>query len=274
MLPRLAFLLAIALAGLLAPLPALAELMLNPTRLVFGKNQRAAQIELINTGSASATYRISLVNRRMSETGEFSAAETPAPGELFADAMLSFAPRQVTLQPGTVQTVRVMVRRPAELARGEYRSHLHFEKLAAPAGAASVEARAVPEQQIGVVLSTLVGASIPVIVRHETTGAQLALTGLVLQDNPPTLAFQIERGGDASAYGDLRVTWSAAGQGELVLGKANGVAIYTPNPVRRASIALTVPPGVTLRNGVLNLALRERAEAGAALLAQASLALP
>jgi P pilus assembly chaperone PapD len=53
---------------LVLALPAHADLMLYPTRIVFEKNQRAAQIELINNGSKPATYRISLVNRRMTET--------------------------------------------------------------------------------------------------------------------------------------------------------------------------------------------------------------
>jgi P pilus assembly chaperone PapD len=99
-------------------LPAHADLMLYPTRIVFEKNQRAAQIELINNGSKAATYRISLVNRRMTEDGRFEAAEAAAPGERFADDMLRFSPRQVRLEPGTTQTVRVMLRKPAELADG------------------------------------------------------------------------------------------------------------------------------------------------------------
>ncbi len=88
------------LAGwlLLAP-PAMADLMLHPTRVVFEKNQRAAQVELINNGTERATYRISLMNRRMTETGELVPVTEPLPGEQFADAMLVFSPRQVTLAP-------------------------------------------------------------------------------------------------------------------------------------------------------------------------------
>ena len=85
------------LAWLLVALaaPAHAGLMLYPTRLVFDKNQRTAQIELINNGSKPATYRISLVNRRMTETGQFEPAATAAPDERFANDMLRFSPRLV-----------------------------------------------------------------------------------------------------------------------------------------------------------------------------------
>jgi P pilus assembly chaperone PapD len=146
--------------------------MLHPTRIVFDKNQRAAQIELINNGSKPATYRISLVNRRMTETASSKAAETrQQPGERFADEMLRYSPRQITLQPGTAQTVRVMLRKPAELAEGEYRSHLQFDKLPDVEGNASIENQGRRRQGIGVVLNALVGASVPVIVRHGATSA-------------------------------------------------------------------------------------------------------
>ena len=177
-----------------------ADLMLHPTRLVFDKNQRAAQIELINNGSQPATYRISLVNRRMTEGGRFEAADSATPDERFADAMLRFSPRQVTLQPGTAQTVRVMLRKPAELADGEYRSHLQFDKLPDAEGSASIENQGAAAKGIGVVLNALVGASVPVIVRHGATGASVSLTSLALQRDGAQhrcLALQFEREGNS-----------------------------------------------------------------------------
>jgi P pilus assembly chaperone PapD len=47
----------ILLGWLLVAPPAMADLMLHPTRLVFERNQRAAQVDLINNGTESATYR-------------------------------------------------------------------------------------------------------------------------------------------------------------------------------------------------------------------------
>ncbi|MDQ1813001.1 molecular chaperone [Massilia sp. CCM 9210] len=268
----------LAAAILMAALPvqALAGLMLNPTRVVFTKNQRAAQVELINSDSTPATYRISLVNRRMTENGEFTGADTAGPDDRFADTMLSFSPRQVTLLPGTAQVVRVMLRKPATLAAGEYRSHLHFEKLADSGGASSVETQAANTQQIGVVLNTLIGASIPVIVRHQTEGASVTLSALDVQRGAKgaQLSFQIGRSGDSSVYGDVSATFVPQGGSEHVLAKAAGVAIYPPNPMRKASLNLTMPPGVTLARGTVHLRFRERAEAGGAVLAEAALALP
>ena len=276
------------LACALLPLPVLAELMLHPTRVIFLKNQRAAQVELINNSSEVATYRITVVNRRMSEAGDFINVTEAGPGEQFADAMLTWSPRQITLQPGTAQVVRLMVRKPDGLADGEYRSHLHFEKIADAADvASSVEARPATEAKIGVVLKTLVGASIPIIVRHGTSAAAVTLTQLAMQPGEavkegnegqpgaaPVLAFALERSGNSSVYGDLSVTFASRSGTEHVLAKAGGVAVYTPNLLRRAALSLRSPPGVALAGGQLRLAYRERPEAGGKLLAEATLALP
>ncbi len=90
----------------------------------------------------------------------------------------------------------------------------------------------------------------------------------------PLLSFVIEREGNASVYGDLFATFTPHGGAEQLLAKASGVAVYTPNPTRRASLALQLPEGMALAGGQLRLAYRERPEAGGRLLAEASLALP
>lgn len=268
-----------SLCALLLMLPAsqaLAQLMIYPTRVVFEGNQRSAQLELINNGSESATYRISLVNRRMSETGEFSEITAPLPGEQFADSLLQYSPRQVTLEPGAGQAVRIMVRKPADLAAGEYRSHLLFAQQPDTSGRRSIESGPAADGEIGVQLTALVGASVPVIVRHGATDANVALTQLELQRSPsgaPLLALQMQRSGTQSVFGDLTVSFTPRSGAEQVIGRANGVAVYSPNSLRRARIALQPPSGLTLGNGTLHITYREQAEDGGELLAEAELAL-
>ncbi|MFC5511755.1 molecular chaperone [Massilia jejuensis] len=254
-----------------------AELMLHPTRIVFDNNTRAAQIELINTGSKPASYRMSLVNRRMTEAGQFEAAETAQDGERFADPMLRYSPRQITLQPGTAQTVRVMLRKPAELAAGEYRSHLQFDKLPEVEGRASIESKGADPTRIGVVLNALVGASVPVIVRHGAADASIALAGLALRKDEAgrdQLVLQFERAGGNSVYGDVSVTFTPGSGKPHTLARISGIAVYTPNRVRKATLALDVPAGLALAGGLLEVSYRDRPEAGGKLLAQASLHLP
>ncbi|HXO41142.1 MAG TPA: molecular chaperone, partial [Thermoanaerobaculia bacterium] len=58
-----------------------------------------------------------------------------------------------------------------------------------------------------------------------------------------------------------------------VVGLANGVAVYTPNPLRRAAIPLSALPGVVLRNGRLHLAYTKQ-EKGNGTIAEADLLVP
>jgi fimbrial chaperone protein len=270
----------LAAATMLMASPAVrADLMLFPTRIVFDKNQRAAQVELINQGKTPETYRISVVNRRMTEIGEITAADSPEPGDQFADAMLRYSPRQVTIAPGSSQTVRMLLRKPAELAPGEYRSHLQFDRIAEAAGSSSVETSGeAGANKVGVVITALVGASIPVIVRQGETQASVTLSQLALETGSaaaaPTLAFQIQRDGNRSVYGDLAVTFTPRGGAPVDVAKAGGVAVYVPNPMRRARLPLQLPSGIGLAAGTLKLSYRERADAGGKLLAESSLLVP
>jgi len=269
-----------ALFMLLAAAPASADLMLFPTRIVFDKNQRAAQLELINNGQESSTYRISLVNRRMSETGEFSAVDSPLPGEQFADALLRYSPRQVVLAPGRSQTIRILLRKPANLAPGEYRSHLLFDLVPETGATSSLDAQApkLGSGEVGVQLKALIGVSIPVIVRHGDTAANVTLAGLELHKpvagQAATLAFVLQRNGNRSVYGDLGATFTPQGGAAQEVGKAGGVAVYTPNPLRRVKLALQPPAGLVLARGTLRVTFRERPEAGGKLLAEAAIELP
>jgi 3,4-dihydroxy-2-butanone 4-phosphate synthase len=269
-----------ALALLLSSQLAFADLMLFPTRIVLEKNQRAAQVELINQGTTQATYRIQLVNRRMGENGEIIPVASAAPGENFAEPLIRFSPRQVTLEPGASQTVRIMLRKPADLAVGEYRSHLQFDRVADTAATSSVEALNQPgEKAIGVSITALVGASIPVIVRQGDTEASVTLSDLSVvppadAGADPMLALQLNRSGNRSVYGDLAVNFTPKGGAAIELAKAGGVAVYVPNPIRKAKLPLKLPAGTVLSGGSLQLSFRERPDAGGRLLATASLTLP
>lgn len=253
-----------------------ADLVVYPTRIVFDGNTRAAQLDLVNNGRESASYRIHLVNKRMTETGNFVDVTAPAPGEGFAEGMIRYSPRQVTLAPGASQTIRLSVRKPADLPEGEYRSHLHFERV--PDAGTSGGSTAATAGELGVQLRLLVGVTIPVIVRHGNTTASVRLTDLRFTPpaggGPAALSFVLNRTGNRSVYGDLGATFIPQGGAELQVGKASGVAVYTPNPLRRGTLELRPPAGIPLSRGTLRLTYRERPEEGGKLLAEAVLALP
>lgn len=265
--------------GLLSPTPALAELMLYPTRVVIEGAKRSAQVEIINRGQEAATYRIGIVNRRMSELGEIVPVDTALPGEQFADEMVRYTPRQLTLQPGASQTVRISVRKPADLAPGEYRSHLQFDRVANTVGLDDLEAATTePSNEVSIVLKTLIGASIPVIVRHGETSASVTLDSLRIEPGPdgraPELSFSFRREGNRSVYGDVVATYAAPGKEPVKIASATGIAVYVPNTERKARLPLKLPEGVALRGGEIQLRYNEQPAAGGALIAQAAVRVP
>ena len=268
-----------ALVGLFMPAQASAELMLYPTRIIIDDKLRSGQVQLVNRGSQPETYRIGLFNSKMSETGEIMVADSDVSDPVFAKDMLVYTPRQVTLQPGESQTVRVSVRRPPDLATGEYRSHLRFSRVADASGGTSVENAANPEPgKVAIVLQALIGASIPVIVRHGPTSAAVTLEALSLTpsrpDTQPVLSAVFHRSGNRSVYGDLTATYIAPGKRPVEVGKVSGIAIYVPNAMRRAKMALTPPNGVRLNGGSLVLRYTERPDMGGALLAETQMLVP
>jgi len=267
------------LAALLAPL-AKADLMLYPTRVEMEKNQRATQVELVNRGQATESYRVSVVNRRMTDTGQIVPADNAEPDERFATDMLRYSPRQVTLKAGESQTVRISLRKPAGLANGEYRSHLQFDRLPDVEGSSDLEQTAkAASGDFAVRLTALVGASIPVIVRHGDTSASVTLDTLSVEpasqaDSPPLLAFHMNRSGNRSVYGNLLATYTPVGGWPVDISQVNGVAVYVPNSVRKAKLPIRLPVGMALKGGVIQLIFSQRPEDGGKTMAQASLALP
>jgi len=281
---RSCLVLAALFAGNLLPLPALADLMLYPTRVELQANQRAAQVELVNRGQTPESYRIVVVNRRMTETGSIVAADTAEPGEQFATDMLRYSPRQVTLKAGESQTVRISVRKPAGLAVGEYRSHLQFDRLPDAEGSTDLEQAIKTEPgQMSIKLTALIGASIPVIVRHGETSASVTLDSLAIEratpaagaaEAAPLLTFRMNRSGNRSVYGNLSATYTPPGGQPVELAKVSGVAVYVPNALRTAKLPLKLPEGLALKGGVIALRYDQRAEDGGKPMAQATLAVP
>lgn len=270
-------------APFIAAQPAFAEasLMVTPTRIVFDGPKRTAVLTLLNTGNESGTYRLFLVRYRMTDQGTLEEVKSPRPDEKFADEMIRFTPKQVVLAPQMSQQVRLQFRKPANLAAGEYRSHLLFRALPTIPAAGSPDDK---NRGIAIRLVPALGVSIPLIIREGETKAQARLSDLALQPaakvagepggQGPRLTFKLNRTGNRSLYGDLVATFRPKGGGEVPVGRINGIAIYTPNAARQATLPLTPPAGKALQGGALRLVYRASESEGAQTLAEAEIALP
>lgn len=255
------------------------DLVVSPTRVVFDARTRSAQLSLVNKGSGTATFRISFINMRMSDDGNLFEISKRKKGENFADRLIRYAPRQVTLKPGASQAIRLLLRKPGDLKDGEYRSHMMFRAVP-KSGASSIERQ--KGKGVRVELIPVYGITIPVIVRHGGLKLDARIDGLAIK--PPAkgkknqrLAFRVYRTGNQSAFGNFTVNFSKGGK-SLVIGQLNRVAVYVPNKSRTVEIALRIPDGVSLKGGKIKLDYKTEKKSdgsgGGKLIAEAAMDVP
>lgn len=266
------------LAGLTASLlfadSALAagELLISPTRVVFEKRTRTASVSIVNAGNEANTYRIQFVERRMTREGGFEEVKQAKAGEQFSSKMIRFSPRQVTLEPGQAQSVRLLIRKPASLADGEYRSHLLFRAIP------KAETRSVDKlsgnKNITIQLTPIMGISIPVIVRHGQVSATARIEKLRYFAKTSNILFEMIREGNASVYGDITILFKDKTGQSTVLKKVNGLAVYTPNASRRMNFSIQPPGGIAIKNGTLTVLFHHTQKAGGKLITQHSVTIP
>ncbi len=259
---RYAIILALATA-LIVPLlgqpvhaQGIGNLTIAPTRIVFEGRTRSHVITLVNNGSEPATYRISIVEMRMREDGSFERIAEGADQSAVRSAkdMFRYAPRQIELQPGQTQSIRILLRKPPELPEGEYRSHMFIQAIPKEGAGRSVESLG-GNQDLSINLTIIPGVTLPVIVRHGNLSAAATLSGFSLAPageggGNPALSFTINRNGARSVYGDLTATYFPSGRSNgIVVSQIKLLAVYVPNATRTVVMPLTLPEGVKLSGG-------------------------
>ena len=231
-----------------------ANLLVTPTRVVFDESMRTAQVTLMNNGTETGDFRISIINQNMTEDGKFEAVKEGEEG-LYADSMIRYSPRQITLPPNQSQVIRLMLRKPKDLAEGEYRSHILFQSIPKASKSSIESTMNSGSEGITVEIIPIVGISIPVIVRHGKLKSELKLENArfisATEANPkPSISVDMRRSGNQSVYGDFRVIFTPSnGDAPVVIAMANGVAVYTPNTLRQFAIPMNIPPGTSLKEG-------------------------
>lgn len=258
---------------------ALGQLMVSPTRIVFEGNERTKQINLINNGAETGRFKISFVRRNMTSTGKVEAVEENEPG-MYSDEMVRFSPRLVTLAPGQSQTVRLMLRKKSGTVDGEYRSHMLFQSLPDPASSDVSKLSSEKAESLSIKLIPVVGITIPVIVRQGNLNANVSLSDFeIKQANTvkahSVLSLTMNREGNKSTYGDFRVYFTPKGGIPVVVGRINGVAVYTSTDARTLDIQLQTPSGFSLSNGELHVVyLKPGEDERTGLIAEARLSVP
>ncbi len=252
------------LSATITPLQAAGDLLVAPTRIVLD-GARGTEIILNNIGSKPATYRVSLQLKRMNADGSLEEVVLTEASEIQTKtlAMVSYAPRKVTLAPNQPQSIRIGFRPAPGLPDGEYRVHLLFRAIPE---ARPVSAEANVTSGFAIALNPIYGVSIPVIVRKGKLTATAGMTNPVLETvgGKTDLVFKLSRTGNRSTYGRIRVM--KAGQSEPVY-EIRGIAIYTDVAEREVRLPVDAAIAAKLK-GPVTVQYVEEPEAGGKVLVE------
>lgn len=232
----------------------LGDINLFPKRLVLEGRREVAVVGLFNKTANEGDYEIAIHDMAMVDGGQLvpfdNLSDEAGKAEVkTASAMLRHSPRRVTLRGSESQTIRLMVRAPADLPPGEYRSH--FQVVSVPrdveAGVSIEDALGENAASgIGVTIRPRFGISIPVIVRIGETTLDVGIRDasiLTAADGSQAVSFTLTRSGTRSAYGDVIVT--ASGRKEPIA-LARGVGLYPELDNRQVVLPLNTETGAPL----------------------------
>ena len=230
------------------------NLLITPKRVVFEGNKQQAELNLMNTGTDTATYSVSFRNYNMTEQGKLSLVEKSDSSQMLAEPYIRIFPRLITLAPGEAQDIMLQFRRKVDMIAGEYRSHLWFrdEKNYALLGN---EKQTLDQNQLSVSLTAIYGITIPVIIRVGTLGVSATLSDLKFETKDDTikkLKLTINRSGNISINGKLKVEYIPS-KGKSCQVAVMNVGIYTNLDKRDISIKLNKPNGQDLKSGKLKV---------------------
>jgi P pilus assembly chaperone PapD len=255
-------------------LKAQGDLMVFPKRLVFEGSAKTSELNLANVGRDTARYNISFVQYKMNEDGSFTEIQTPEEGQYFADKFLRYYPRSIILAPKESQVVKVQLTKTSQMAPGEYRSHIYFRAIpnAKPLG----EEEKKDTTAVSVRLIPIFGITVPTIIRVGESTTKISISDLdfsIKNDTLPVFSFKFNRSGNMSVYGDLSVIHISSAGKKTEVGRANGIAVYTPNSSRKFQIVLLKKPDIDFRAGTLHAEYSTPADAKSVKYAEAELQL-
>jgi len=251
------------------------NLMVFPRRVVFEGIKRSQDLNIANTGTDTARYNISAVQFRMKENGEFEEITQPDSGEYFADKYIRFFPRTVVLPPNAAQVVKIQLMKAKDMLPGEYRSHLYFRAVPPEKPLGEKEA---PKDttSISIKIIPIFGITIPVIIRVGESTAKVNISDVsfeMVNDTIPTLKMAFNRTGNMSVYGEIAIEHISP-QGKVTqLSSIQGMAVYTPIPVRRFKVDLDKSLGIDYHRGKIHIVYTSQSTAQPEKLAEANLLL-
>ena len=222
--------------------PSYADLIISPLHVILEGRDRMQQVVLINKGDSISTYRIEWQQlNQVQGKGGYIEVDGNEGGPYLKDFAV-FSPRQITLAPGEKQTVRVGIRRPADLPDGEYRSHINFriiEKIPPARAEAPIGEN---EQRINARI--MASYSIPAIYRKGDYDVDITFGQPSFSVNPNSgrmnIALPINRSGIHGVIGFIEVFHKPNGGEETRIASLANANMFTDITQRTFNIKTNV----------------------------------
>jgi hypothetical protein len=125
---------------------------------------------------------------------------------------------------------------------------------------------------IGVKLTPIFGITIPVIIHVGESNTEVSLSDMKVEtvgDTIPRLQFAFNRTGNMSVYGDIKVEHVSPQLVVTPVGIVRGIAVYTPNTVRRFQMDLDRKAKVDYHSGSLKITYTSQSDTKPELLTEA-----
>jgi hypothetical protein len=251
------------------------NLLIAPHMVIFEGQKRVMEVNLANTGQDSAKYNISFLQYRMTDDGSYEDITTPDPGQNFADKNIRVFPRSVMLGANESQVVKLQLIKTEELTPGEYRSHLYFRAVPNQ-NALGEETKKDTTKAISIRIIPVFGISIPILIRVGESNTTVNISDLKIEkltDTTKILQLTLNRTGNMSAYGDVSVSYIAPNGKEIKIGLTTGVAVFTPNLLRRMKVVLDNKSTPNLSKGKIHVLYSSESDTRPVKLAEADLIL-
>ncbi len=227
----------IAASILLLEATGFASLSLTPTRVDLNSSKKTQSVLLMNDTNETVTYRLGFAYRTMKPSGD-TEISTPEEEKLMKpiEQMVLFSPKQVTLQPKQLQTVKFTYRNVPTATLDEYAAYVTFQEQDNSPKIPQLSDQ--PEDGgVAIKVKALFKISIPIFVSTATASTQHTtdIANLKIDKELNVLNFDINNTGKYSITGRAVAKFF---NGKKLLGEFEQKNISLPNPLKSRSIVL------------------------------------
>lgn len=221
-----------------------ADILITPTRVVFGERDNYGLVTLANNGDKVTTYKIGWKFFEMQAEGAAYKPIEISDLDYDVSEYINFSPRQVTLQPGASQKVRLALRRPSDIPDGDFHVHLGFSTVPDSGLDVSGDGYQSREEVAGMSVMVNIGYTIPVVVRSGVVDVSAEIGQIALSRNKINgllrVAVPINRAGGAySVLGHLMVFHVDGSGNETRIGEVSNAHIFPEVDSRTFDVQLT-----------------------------------